>query len=77
MLEQIYPIKLIERNPWYALLLGIAYSIIGIGLAVLLFPEDPAIVAVALIAIMFYPTIKILMRQEEAIERRKEEFSLL
>lgn len=77
MLEQIYPIKLIEKNPIYALFLGIAYSVIGIGLAVLLFPEDPAIVAVALISIMFYPTINKLMKQEEQIEGEKKEFNLI
>lgn len=76
MLEQIYPIKLIEKNPLYALLLGIAYSVIGIGIAVILFPEDPAIVAVALISLMFYPTVNTLMKQEEAIESRKEEFNI-
>ena len=76
MLEQIYPLKLIEKNPFYALLLGVSYGIIGIGLAVLLFPEDPALVAVALIAIMFYPTINKLLKQEEAIETEREEFNL-
>ena len=76
MLEQIYPLRLIEKNPLYAFLLGIGYSIIGIGLAVLLFPEDPAIVAVALISIMFYPTISKLMKQEESIETKREEFNL-
>ncbi len=76
MLEHIYPLRLIEKNPFYAFLLGIAYTIIGIGIAVLLFPEDPAIVAVALISLIFYPTINQLMKQEEAIESEKEEFSL-
>jgi uncharacterized membrane protein SpoIIM required for sporulation len=76
MLEQIYPVKLLEDSPLYALLLGIGYSIIGIGLAVILFPEDPALVAVALISIMLYPTINSLMRQEESIETEKEEFNV-
>lgn len=76
MLEQIYPIKLIEKSPIYAFLMGISYTIIGIGLAVLLFPEDPALVAVALISLMFYPTISKLMKQEEAIESKREEFNL-
>jgi hypothetical protein len=76
MLEQIYPLKLIEKNPIYSLLLGIAYGVIGIGIAVLLFPEDPAIVAVALISLMIYPTINKLLKQEEAIESEKQEFNL-
>lgn len=76
MLEQIYPIRLIEKNPFFAFLMGLSYSVIGIGLAVLLFPEDPALVAVAFISIMFYPTISKLMRQEEIIETEREEFNL-
>lgn len=75
MLEQLYPVKLLEKNPLFALLLGLAYSTIGIGLAVILFPEDPALVAVAFISIMFYPTISTLMKQEEAIEGEKSEFN--
>ena len=76
MLEQLYPLNLIERHKGFAFLLGVAYSIIGIGTAVLLFPEDPAIVAVAFIAIMFLPTLNSLAKQEEEIESKKEEFNL-
>lgn len=73
VLEYLYPLKLIERAPLYAFLLGLGYSIIGIGASVILFAEDPAIVSVAFIAIMFYPTINALMREEEDIESEKEE----
>ena len=73
VLEYLYPLKLIERNPIYAFLLGFGYSVIGIGASVLLFPEDPAIVAIAFIAIMFYPTINALMKEEEELESEKEE----
>ena len=76
MLEQLYPLKLIEKHKGFAFLLGLAYSIIAIGAAVLLFPEDPAIVAVAFIAIMFLPTLSQLIKQEENIESKKKEFSL-
>jgi len=72
VLEYLYPLKLIERNPFYAFLLGLCYSIIGIGASVLLFPEDPAIVSVAFIAIMFYPTINALMREEEEVESERK-----
>jgi uncharacterized membrane protein SpoIIM required for sporulation len=77
MLEQLYPIKLIQARTIYAFILGIAYSIIGIGIAVLLFPEDPAIVAVAFISLMFYPTIKRLVRLEEIEETKNEKFSII
>ena len=77
MLEHIYNLRLVERNPLYALLLGIGYGIIGIGIAVLLFPEDPAIVAVAIISLIAYPTISSLMTSEEKIESKKKEFNIL
>jgi len=44
---------------------------------VILFPEDPTIVAIAFIAIMFYPSINTLLKQEEEIEATKETFSLI
>jgi hypothetical protein len=77
MIEQLYPIKLIEKRAIIAFILGLTYSIIGIGIAVLLFPEDPAIVAVAIISLMFYPTIKKFMVFEECEEAKNQSFSLL
>ena len=76
MIENLYPVKLVEKRAIFAFILGIAYSIIGIGIAVLLFPEDPAIVAVAMVALMFYPTIKKLVHAEEMEEAQNTEFSL-
>lgn len=76
VLEQLYPLKLIEKNPFYAFLLGLGYSVIGIGSAILLFPEDPAIVAVAFTAIMILPTLNKLLRHEEEIESEKKDFGI-
>lgn len=77
VLEYLYPLKLIERNPFFAFLLGFAYTVIGIGTALILFPEDPALVAVAFIAIMFYPTISALMKQEEEAEAKRTEVGFI
>jgi len=77
VLEQLYPLKLIEKNPFYALLLGICYSVIAIGASILLFPEDPAIVAVAFTALIILPTLSILLKQEEGIESKKDDFNLV
>jgi len=77
VLEHLYPLKLIERNPFYAFILGLAYTIIGIGISVILFPEDPAVFGIAFIAIMVYPTINTLMGIEEEIESKIERFSVL
>ena len=77
VLEQLYPLKLIEKNPFFAFLLGAGYAVIGIGASVILFPEDPAIVAVAFIALMAYPTLTKLLKQEEEVESKNNEFNLL
>jgi len=77
VLERLYPLQLIERNPFFAFLLGLGYSIIGIGTAVILFPEDPTLIAVAFISIMVIPTLNQLLRQEEAVESEKDESNLI
>ena len=76
VLEQIYPLKLIEKHWIFAFILGVSYSIIGIGTSIILFPEDPAIVAVAFISIMILPTLNKLLKEEEEIESQKDEFNL-
>lgn len=63
MLEELYSAKLVRDRPLMAFLLGLGYGIIGIGCAVLLFPEDPAVVAVAFTAILFLPLIRSLFEQ--------------
>jgi len=76
VLEHLYPLKLIEKNLVFAFIIGMGYAIIGIGISVILFPEDPAIVSIAFIALMFYPTINTLLKQEEEIEATKDTFNL-
>jgi len=73
VLEYLYPLKLIERNPTYAFILGLCYSIIGIGIAVIFFPEDPTLVSLAFISLIIYPTVNSLMKQEEELEAEKED----
>lgn len=58
MLEELYSAKFVKDKPLISFLLGLGYAIIGIGCAVLLFPEDPAVVAVAFTAILFIPLIR-------------------
>ncbi|MBS3143051.1 stage II sporulation protein M [Candidatus Woesearchaeota archaeon] len=76
VLENLYPLALVKRSPIFALLLGLGYGIVGIGGAVILFPEDPAIVAVAFTAILAIPTIRGLLRDAEAIESERERSSV-
>ncbi|MBI2128755.1 stage II sporulation protein M [Candidatus Woesearchaeota archaeon] len=76
MLEELYSLDFIERHSIIAFVMGLAYSVIGIGAALILFPEDPAIVAVAFTSIMMLPTLRKLLKREEENESKKEGFSL-
>lgn len=68
VLEELYSIDLLRRHSLFALLLGISYSIIGMGGALFLFPDDPALVAVALTAMFMFPLLRKLAEQEEEEE---------
>ena len=75
MLEELLSIKAIRQRPSYGLLLGACYAAIAIGLALWLFPDDPALIAVALITLMFYPTLTSFLKSGEDIEARKKELN--
>lgn len=75
VLERVLPATVIEKKPLYAFLLGIGYSIIGILIARLLFPADPALVAVAFISIFLLPELRKIFALEERQERKEKRFS--
>jgi len=77
VLEQIYSVDFLRKNPVYTFLLGITYSLIGLGAALLMFPEDPALVAVAITSILFLPSLYKLAVMEEKEESRDKRFNLL
>lgn len=58
MLDEIYPVELVKKRTVLAFLLGICYAIVGMGGALFLFPKDPAMIAVALTAMLAFPLIR-------------------
>lgn len=70
VLEELYTVDWLKRKPYFAFLLGLAYSIIGMGGAIFLFPDDPALVAVALTAMLMIPLVRklIYIKQEVVTE---------
>ena len=87
VLEHIFPEDWLEHKGRYAFILGIIYSIIGILIASVLFPGDPALVAVAFTSLLILPELyKIFSIEErqESVERGislkalwKEDFNFL
>ncbi|MFH1589585.1 MAG: stage II sporulation protein M [archaeon] len=76
VLEHLFPENWLEKKSGYAFLLGVGYSIIGIILASLLFPSDPALVAVAFTALMILPELSKLFSIEERKEKKERKFSI-
>ena len=65
VLEHIFPEDWLERKGIYAFLLGIGYSIIGVLIASILFPGDPALVAVAFTSMLLLPELYKIFSIEE------------
>ncbi len=73
VLEHIFPEDWLEHKGRYAFLLGVVYSIIALLISSILFPGDPALVAVAFTAMLLLPEMyKIFSIEErqEAVEKK-------
>ena len=68
VLEHIFPEDWLEKKARYAFILGALYSFIGILIASVLFPGDPALVAVAFTSLLLLPELYKIF----SIEERKE-----
>ncbi len=62
--EQMYQAQWLESKPWYAFLLGIAYSTLGMVIALFLFPEDPSFAAITFTTLAIVPSLNKLMSLE-------------
>ncbi|HLD80223.1 MAG TPA: stage II sporulation protein M [Candidatus Nanoarchaeia archaeon] len=76
VLEHIFPEDWLEQKGIYAFLLGLGYSIVGIVIASILFPGDPALVAVALTSMLLLPELYKIFSIEERQESIEQKVSL-
>ena len=76
VLEHIFPEDWLERKGIYAFLLGVGYSVIGILIASILFPGDPALVAVAFTSMLLLPELYKIFSIEERQESMEQRVSL-
>ncbi len=76
VLEHIFPEDWLERKGIYAFLLGIGYSVIGVLVASILFPGDPALVAVAFTSMLLLPELYKIFSIEERQESLEQRVSL-
>lgn len=76
VLEHIFPEDWLERKGRYAFILGVIYSIIGILIASVLFPGDPALVAVAFTSLLLLPELYKIFSIEERRESVEQHISI-
>ena len=76
VLEHIFPEDWLERKGRYAFFLGVIYSIVGLLLASILFPGDPALVAVAFTSLLLLPELYKIFSIEERKERMETHVTL-
>ncbi|HLC66257.1 MAG TPA: stage II sporulation protein M, partial [Candidatus Nanoarchaeia archaeon] len=76
VLEHLFPEDWLEQKTKFAFLLGAGYSVIGISIAKLLFPTDPALVAVAFTSLIMLPELYKLFGIEQRQLREESSFSL-
>jgi hypothetical protein len=73
--EQIYKNAWIAERPGYAFLLGVVYSIFGIMIALILFPEDPSFAAITFTTIAIVPSLNKLLALEENEEASRDKIT--
>jgi len=77
VLEHLFPEKWLEQKARYGFLLGAGYTIVGLTIASVLFPADPALVAVACTSLMLLPELYKLFSIEEREEGSAKRFRIL
>ena len=77
VLEQLYSVAFLREKPWFAFFLGLGYSFFGIAIALFTFPNDPALVAVAITSILFIPSLSKISSVDERAARSTKNASLL
>lgn len=74
--EQIFKASWIEKKPSSAFLLGVAYSLIGIVSARLIFGSSTGLMAVAFTSMLLIPSLNALLQYEENVEIRENKLHL-
>ena len=76
VLEHLFPETWLEQKARYGFLLGVGYAILGLIIAQLLFPADPALVAVAFTSLMLLPELYKIFSIEERQLSAEKKFNL-
>lgn len=76
MLGQLFSAQWIEHKSWFAFVLGVSYAVLGIGSALLLFPRESGLAAVAFTSLLTLPALNRLITIETKQAARERRFDL-
>ena len=74
--EQLYSAEFLHDHPASGFLLGVAYTVLGIFISLMIFPNDPAVIAVGIISLFLIPSLFQLTDSAEITERKTPTFQL-
>lgn len=72
--DKIYSKDFLLKKPSFSFLLGIAYTVIGLFLALVLFRESPALIAIGITSLLLLPNLYELTTSAEITERKQSNF---
>ena len=75
VLERVFKYTWLEEKHWHAYIMGMIVSLIGITLALFVFPDSPGLVSLAFISILSLPVLYKLINVEEKLEAKETSFS--
>jgi len=76
MLEQILPASWLAKKSWFAFILGVTYTVLGIVSALILFPKEPGLAAVAFTSLLALPSLNRILTLEARQAAREKKFDL-
>ncbi len=72
--ERLYSAEFLHDHPWYGFLLGIGYTVLGIFIALMIFPNDPAVIAIGITALFLIPSLSDLTDSAEITSKKVPTF---
>ncbi len=68
--EKLYSADYLTQRPYMGFLLGVGYTILGLFIAITIFPNDPAMIAIGITALLLLPSLSQLTTGQEITERK-------
>jgi len=68
--EQLYSADFLHDHPYYGFLLGVGYTILGLFIALMIFPSDPALIAIGITCLFLMPSLSQLTNSKDISEKK-------